>query len=114
MRSCGRGGGKGEKQSRERGSRTLEIGQNATILPVQAWMGHADVQTTMKYMHHRSRADAAWLLSGAFRPKKKRASQNRAGTGLMTEYDESEQTVLNGTSSSWTTRYAPQRSQEPR
>jgi len=44
----------------------------ATIIQVQAWMGHADIQTTMKYMHHRSRADDAKLLSAAFRPKKKR------------------------------------------
>ncbi|MGO9321230.1 MAG: tyrosine-type recombinase/integrase [Solirubrobacteraceae bacterium] len=44
----------------------------ATIIQVQAWMGHADVQTTMKYMHHRSRAGDAKLLSAAFRPKKKR------------------------------------------
>ncbi len=43
----------------------------ATIVQVQAWMGHADVQTTMKYMHHRSRAGDARLLSAAFRPKKK-------------------------------------------
>jgi integrase len=43
----------------------------ATIVQVQAWMGHADVQTTMKYMHHRSRAGDASLLSAAFRPKKK-------------------------------------------
>ena len=42
----------------------------ATIVQVQAWMGHADVQTTMKYMHHRSRAGDARLLSAAFRPKK--------------------------------------------
>jgi integrase len=44
----------------------------ATIIQVQAWMGHADVQTTMKYMHHRSRADDAKLLSAAFRSKTKR------------------------------------------
>jgi integrase len=37
----------------------------ATIVQVQAWMGHADVQTTMKYMHHRSRAGDARLLSAA-------------------------------------------------
>lgn len=46
----------------------------ATIVQVQAWMGHADVQTTMKYMHHRSRAGDARLLSAAFRPKKKRTA----------------------------------------
>lgn len=41
---------------------------------VQAWMGHADVQTTMKYMHHRSRAGDARLLSAAFKPKKTRVA----------------------------------------
>jgi integrase len=49
----------------------------ATIVQVQAWMGHADIQTTMKYMHHRSRAGDAQLLSAAFRPKKKRAGTRR-------------------------------------
>jgi integrase len=44
----------------------------ATIVQVQAWMGHADVQTTMKYMHHRSRAGDARLLSAAFRPTKRK------------------------------------------
>lgn len=34
-------------------------------------MGHADVQTTMKYTHHRSRTGDADLLSAAFEPKKK-------------------------------------------
>jgi integrase len=50
----------------------------ATIVQVQAWMGHADVQTTMKYMHHRSRAGDARLLSAAFRPSKKSAPRHRA------------------------------------
>jgi integrase len=50
----------------------------ATIVQVQAWMGHADVQTTMKYMHHRSRAGDARLLSAAFRPKNKRAPRRAA------------------------------------
>ena len=50
----------------------------ATIVQVQAWMGHADVQTTMKYMHHRSRAGDARLLSAAFRPKKPARRQRRA------------------------------------
>ncbi len=47
----------------------------ATIVQVQAWTGHADVPTTMKYMHHRSRAGDARLLSAAFRPKKKRPAR---------------------------------------
>ncbi len=50
----------------------------ATIVQVQAWMGHADVQTTMKYMHHRSRAGDARLLSAAFRPKKNTAPKRKA------------------------------------
>ena len=49
----------------------------ATIIQVQAWMGHADVQTTMKYMHHRSRAGDARLLSAAFRPKVQVAKKRR-------------------------------------
>ncbi len=48
----------------------------ATIVQVQAWMGHADVQTTMKYMHHRSRAGDARLLSAAFRPKAKKPQRS--------------------------------------
>ena len=47
---------------------------HATIVQVQNWMGHADIQTTMKYMHHRSRSGDAQLLTAAFEPKKKRAS----------------------------------------
>lgn len=43
----------------------------ASIVQVQAWMGHADIQTTMRYLHHKSRADDARLLSAAFRPKKR-------------------------------------------
>ena len=29
-------------------------------------MGHADIKTTMRYLHHESRADDARLLSAAF------------------------------------------------
>ncbi len=50
----------------------------ATIVQVQAWMGHSDVQTTMKYMHHRSRAGDARLLSAAFEPKKPPAARRRS------------------------------------
>jgi integrase len=37
---------------------------------VQAWMGHADIKTTMRYLHHKSRADDARLLSAAFDTRK--------------------------------------------
>jgi integrase len=40
----------------------------ASIVQVQAWMGHADIKTTMRYLHHKSRADDARLLSAAFSP----------------------------------------------
>ncbi len=38
----------------------------ASIVQVQAWMGHVDIKTTMRYLHHKSRADDAHLLSSAF------------------------------------------------
>ena len=40
----------------------------ASIVQVQAWMGHADVKTTMRYLHHKSRAGEAALLAEAFAP----------------------------------------------
>lgn len=55
---------------------SIAIGQ-ATIVQVQAWMGHADVQTTMKYMHHRSRAGDARLLSAAFQPSKPKRQRGK-------------------------------------
>jgi integrase len=42
---------------------------SVSIVQVQAWMGHADIKTTMRYLHHKSRADDARQLSSAFRPK---------------------------------------------
>ena len=39
----------------------------ASIVPVRAWLGHADVDTTMRYLDDKSRADDARLLSDAFR-----------------------------------------------
>ena len=44
---------------------TLAISR-ADIVEVQAWMGHADVKTTMRYLHYRDRADAAARLNAAF------------------------------------------------
>lgn len=38
----------------------------ASIVQVQAWMGHADIKTTMRYLHHKSHAAEAELLDGAF------------------------------------------------
>ncbi len=39
----------------------------ADIVEVQAWMGHADIQTTMRYLHYRDRGQAAQRLAEAFR-----------------------------------------------
>jgi integrase len=39
----------------------------ADIRRVQQWMGHADVQTTMRYLHYAPRADDAALVAAAFR-----------------------------------------------
>ena len=39
----------------------------ADIRRVQEWMGHADVQTTMKYLHYAPRAEDARLVAEAFR-----------------------------------------------
>ena len=39
----------------------------ADIRRVQEWMGHADVQTTMKYLHYAPREDDAALVAEAFR-----------------------------------------------
>ena len=38
----------------------------ADIRRVQDWMGHADVQTTMRYLHYAPRADDAALVAKAF------------------------------------------------
>jgi integrase len=33
---------------------------------VQEWMGHADIQTTMRYLHYAPRPDDAVLVAKAF------------------------------------------------
>ena len=38
----------------------------ADIRRVQEWMGHADIQTTMRYLHYAPRAEDARLVSEAF------------------------------------------------
>jgi integrase len=44
----------------------------ASIVQVQSWMGHADVDTTSRYLHHKSRADDAKLLAGTLKIGAKR------------------------------------------
>jgi integrase len=38
----------------------------AEVPAVQSWMGHSNIQTTMRYVHHRDRGDEARLLAKAF------------------------------------------------
>jgi integrase len=47
----------------------------ADIRRVQEWMGHADVQTTMRYLHYAPRADDAALVAEAFRIDEPLASE---------------------------------------
>ena len=40
--------------------------QAESILELKEWMGHANVQTTMRYLHYKSKAGAARRLELAF------------------------------------------------
>ena len=40
--------------------------READIRRVQEWMGHADIQTTMKYLHYESRKEDSQLVARAF------------------------------------------------
>ncbi len=44
---------------------TLAV-RRAELTAVQSWMGHADIQTTMRYVHHRDRGGEARMLEEAF------------------------------------------------
>jgi integrase len=46
------------------------------MVQVQAWMGHSHIQTTARYLHHRSQATDAALLAEAF------ASQSAAAEAV--------------------------------
>jgi integrase len=45
---------------------SLAVDGGASIVQVKAWMGHADVKTTMRYLHSKSRAADAAMLDSAF------------------------------------------------
>ena len=38
----------------------------ANLVDVKEWLGHADIQTTARYLHYKSRADEAELLAEVF------------------------------------------------
>ncbi len=68
---------------------TLAI-TRADILEVQAWMGHGDVKTTMRYLHYRDRSDAAARLAEAFRLAPTPVGQGPLGGGVARERAEAE------------------------
>jgi hypothetical protein len=46
---------------------TIAIAQEGvSVYDIKVWMGHANVTTTEKYLHHRPQTAAAARLSGAF------------------------------------------------
>ncbi len=47
---------------------TLAVRGAESIVELQAWMGHAEVRTTMRYTHYQEQQDAAERLAAAFRP----------------------------------------------
>jgi integrase len=54
----------------------------ASLVQVQAWMGHAHIQTTTRYLHHRAQHSDAALLADAFRAclrERRRPMVNVAG-----------------------------------
>jgi integrase len=53
----------------------------ADIRRVQEWMGHADIQTTMRYLHYAPREDDARLVAEAFN-----ADQVKLGTASSTHH----------------------------
>jgi integrase len=48
---------------------SLAVDGGASLVQVQAWMGHADIATTMRYLRSKSRTEDAALLGAAFAPR---------------------------------------------
>lgn len=53
----------------------------ADIRRVQEWMGHADIQTTMRYLHYAPRSEDAELVAEAFRLESPAVDTARAAQG---------------------------------
>jgi integrase len=58
---------------------------NASVVQVQAWMGHAHVQTTARYLHHRAQSSDAALLAEAFRGSSVRKPRSRESGSALHE-----------------------------
>ena len=55
----------------------------ADIRRVQEWMGHADIQTTMRYLHYAPHAEDAALVAEAFRVEALDRGTSRAKSGHL-------------------------------
>ena len=49
----------------------------ASLVQAQAWLGHAHIQTTARYLRHRAQHTDAAMLADAFRPAGAPANANR-------------------------------------
>jgi integrase len=68
------------------GTRAVE--QAESILELKEWMGHANVQTTMRYLHYKSKADAARRLAEAFRDEADGALPSASDAGVAPPVDD--------------------------
>jgi integrase len=59
----------------------------ADIRRVQEWMGHADIQTTMKYLHYAPREEDARLVAEAFARDVAAISSRTSSDNLRTSTD---------------------------
>ena len=59
------------------GTRAVE--QAESILELKEWMGHANVQTTMRYLHYKSKSDAARRLTLAFMDQEQVTTEPQPG-----------------------------------
>ncbi len=55
----------------------------ADIVRVKEWMGHADIETTMRYLHFAPRPEDAALVAKAFRLTNDEASFGRWTPALL-------------------------------
>jgi integrase len=50
------------------------------LLKIKAWMGHANIETTMRYLHYVPRHDDAAGLTAAFTPETVHRDVHRLGS----------------------------------
>jgi hypothetical protein len=60
----------------------------ADIRRVQEWMGHADIQTTMRYLHFAPRAEDARLVAEAFAVEQPRSVEKTGFAGRSPKMSE--------------------------